>query len=115
VIDALKRLRPEEVLAFFRAKGLAPPDARFDFRDVWRNVHASNFVVAKAMRDEVLETIRGALDRALEGGGTLASFMDELEPELKRLGWWGRSMERDPLTGALKNVQLGSARRAACG
>ncbi len=111
MIDALKRLRPEEALAFFRAKGLAPPDARFDYRDVWRNEHASNFVVAKAMRDEVLETIRGALDRALEGGGTLASFMDELEPELKRLGWWGRGMERDPLTGALKNVQLGSPRR----
>ncbi|MET4128390.1 phage minor head protein [Roseovarius sp. MBR-6] len=111
MIDALKRLRPEEALAFFRSKGLAPPDARFDFRDIWRNEHASNFVVAKAMRDEVLETIRGALDRALEGGGTLTTFMDELEPELKRLGWWGRGMERDPLTGALKNVQLGSPRR----
>lgn len=107
----LKRLRPEDALAFFRSKGLAPPDARFDFRDVWRNEHASNFVVAKAMRTEVLETIRSALDRALEGGGTLASFTEELEPELKRLGWWGRSMERDPLTGALKNVQLGSPRR----
>jgi hypothetical protein len=87
VIDALKRLRPEEALAFFRSKGLAPPDARFDFRDIWRNEHASNFVVAKAMRDEVLEAIRGALDRALAGGGTLTTFMDALEPELKRLEW----------------------------
>jgi hypothetical protein len=37
------------------------------------------------MRDEVLETIRGAPDRALAGGGRLTTFMDELEPELKRL------------------------------
>jgi len=111
VIDGLKRIRPEEALAFFRSKGLAPPDARFDFRDIWRNEHASNFVVAKGMRDEVLETIRGAVNRALAEGGTLTTFMDDLEPELKRLGWWGRGMERDPLTGALKNVQLGSPRR----
>jgi hypothetical protein len=107
----LKRLRPEDALSFFRAKGLAPADARFDFRDVWRNEHASNFVVAKAMRDEVLETVRGALDRALAQGGTLASFTEELEPELKRLGWWGQGTERDPLTGEIKNVQLGSPRR----
>ncbi len=107
----LQRLRPEDALSFFRSKGLAPPDARFDFRDVWRNEHASNFVVAKAMRTDVLETIRGALDRALANGGTLSSFMDDLEPELKRLGWWGSATERDPLTGELKNVQLGSPRR----
>lgn len=107
----LQRLRPEDALSFFRSKGLAPPDARFDFRDVWRNEHASNFVVAKAMRTDVLETIRGALDRALANGGTLNSFMDDLEPELKRLGWWGSGMERDPLTGELQNVRLGSPRR----
>jgi len=107
----LERLRPEDALSFFRSKGLAPPDARFDFRDVWRNEHATQFVVAKAMRDEVLETIRGALDRALEGGGTLASFTDELEPELRRLGWWGEGTERDPQTGELRKVRLGSPRR----
>ncbi|MFB9148748.1 phage head morphogenesis protein [Roseovarius ramblicola] len=107
----LKRLRPEDALSFFRSKGLAPPDARFDFRDVWRNEHASNFVVAKAKRTEVLEVIQGAMDRAIANGGTVATFTEELEPELKRLGWWGRSMERDPLTGELKNVELGSVRR----
>lgn len=107
----LQRLRPEDALSFFRSKGLAPPDARFDFRDVWRNEHASNFVVAKAMRNDVLETIRAALDRALANGGTMGSFMDDLEPELKRLGWWGSGTERDPLTGELKNVRLGSPRR----
>ncbi|WP_297772700.1 phage minor head protein [uncultured Roseovarius sp.] len=107
----LKRLRPEDALSFFRSKGLAPPDARFDFRDVWRNEHASNFVVAKAMRTEVLETIRAELDEALANGGTLRTFTDRLEPELKRLGWWGEGTERDPLTGEMRNVQLGSPRR----
>ena len=111
MIDRLKRLRPEDALSFFRAKGLAAPDRRFDFRDVWRNEHASNFVVAKAMRTEVLDLIRAGLDRALAEGGTLRSFSEALEPQLKKLGWWGQGMERDPLTGEIKNVQLGSPRR----
>jgi hypothetical protein len=111
VIDGLRRLRPEDVLSFFRAKGLAPPDARFDFRDVWQNGHATQFVVAKAMQTEVLEVIRAELDEALANGGTVRTFMDRLEPELKRLGWWGRGTQRDPLTGEMKNVQLGSPRR----
>jgi len=59
----------------------------------------------------VLELIRVELDEALANGGTLRSFTERLEPELKRLAWWGRSMERDPLTGEMKNVQLGSPRR----
>lgn len=111
MIDGLRRLRPEDALAFFRQKGLAPPDARFDFRDVWRNEHASNFVVAKAMSDEVLEVIRAELDEALASGGTLSSFMDRLEPRLKELGWWGRGMVFDKKEQRLRNVQLGSPRR----
>ncbi|SEK34042.1 Phage Mu protein F like protein [Roseovarius azorensis] len=111
MIDRLKRLRPEDALSFFRAKGLAAPNRRFDHRDVWRNEHASNFVVAKAMRIEVLELIRAELDRALADGGTLRTFSEALEPQLKKLGWWGQGSERDPLTGELKNVQLGSRRR----
>lgn len=107
----LTPLPPRDAIAYFRSKGLAPPDRRFDYRDIWRSEHARNFVVAKGMRTEVLELIRGQLDQTLSEGGTLAGFTEALEPELKRLGWWGTSSERDPLTGALKSVQLGSPRR----
>jgi len=107
----LQALPPQDALAFFRSKGLAPPDQRFDFRDVWRNEHARAFVVAKAMRTDVLETLRNAVDDALANGQDLRQFTEALEPELKRLGWWGRKMVRDPMTGALEKVQLGSNRR----
>ena len=107
----LTPLPPKDAIAYFRSKGLAPPDRRFDYRDIWRSEHARNFVVAKAMRTEVLELIRGQLDRTLSEGGTLAGFTEALQPELKRLGWWGRATERDPLTGEMKTVQLGSPRR----
>lgn len=107
----LRPLKPTEALEFFRAKGFAPPDQRFDYRDVWQDEHARMFVVAKAMRDDVLSLLRRAVDDALDQGRTLQQFTADLEPELKRLGWWGEGTERDPLTGQLKTVQLGSKRR----
>lgn len=107
----LEAVPPEDAIEFFRSKGFAPPDLRFDFRDVWQDENARMFNVAKAMRDEVLEVIRQKLDEALTNGTTFRQFTAELEPELKRLGWWGRGMERDPQTGELREVQLGSKRR----
>ena len=107
----LKPLAPREAIEYFRSKGYAPALQRFDYRDHWREEHARNFVVAKAMQNDVLKPIRQRLDEALANGTTLKTFQDELEPELRALGWWGKSIERDPLTGELREVELGSLRR----
>lgn len=107
----LKPLPPAEMLAYFRSKGFAPRDQRFDYRDHWREDHARAFVVAKAMRDDVAGAIRDELDRAFAEGRTIEQFKADLKPRLVQLGWWGRSLERDPLTGELAEVQLGSMRR----
>ena len=42
---------PREALDFFRAKGWK---VGFDYRDVWRQEHATAFTVAKVMRADVL-------------------------------------------------------------
>ncbi|CCU70924.1 phage minor head protein [Thalassolituus oleivorans] len=99
---------PEAVLAWFRAKGLKPS---FDYREVWAEEHAQAFTVAKAMRMDVLTTIREALDQALAEGKTLEQFRKELTPTLQKLGWWGRADVVDPTTGEVINAQLGSPRR----
>jgi len=99
---------PKEALAFFRAKKLKPG---FDFRDVWREEHATNFTVAKAMNLDVLTTIREAVDRAIADGITFQQFQRELRPTLEKLGWWGVQDRLDPVTGEVRTVQLGSPRR----
>ena len=101
-------LLPREALAFFRAKGFA---IGFDWRDIWQEEHARAFTVAKAMTRDLLEDIRAALDDALENGKTLAQFRQDLSPLLFARGWWGKSLQTDPLTGEEKVVQLGSPRR----
>lgn len=108
---ALKALPPAEALAYFRSKGLAAPEDRFDYRDVWRGEHAASFVVAKAMRDDVLRMIREELVRAMAEGRTLQAFQADLAPRLEAAGWWGRAEMTDPKTDEVTEVQLGSMHR----
>ncbi|WP_185962180.1 phage minor head protein [Palleronia caenipelagi] len=107
----LKPLLPEEALAYFRSKGLAPPDDRFDYRDVWQQEHARSFVVAKAMQDDVLTTIRDSLTAAMVDGTLLEDWKASLKPTLQEAGWWGDSLIEDPRTGEIETVRLGSDRR----
>ena len=99
---------PREALAFFRAKGWA---VGFSHLDVFREEHATAFTVAKAMEADVLVSIRGAVDDALEEGRTFRQFSNELTPKLQKLGWWGEQDRLDPLTGKKRPVLLGSPRR----
>ncbi len=104
----LQVLPPEEAIAYFRQKGYA---VGFDYRDVWQAQHQAAFTVAKAMQLDLLQDIRAEVDRALAEGTTLQDFQKRLMPTLQAKGWWGRQTRQDPLTGEVRDVQLGSPRR----
>lgn len=107
----LEPLAPSEALQFFREKGFAEQLQRFDWRDVWQEEHARAFVVAKAMRLDVLGDIRAGIDRALAEGRTFEQFRADLEPLLRAKGWWGKQAVPDPVTGEIRPARLGSPRR----
>lgn len=107
----LAPLPPREAMAYFRSKGLAPPDARFDYRDTWRGQHAGSFVVAKAMQDDIATLLRTEIATAQAEGRSFAQFAAEVEPVLRAKGWWGKQTMTDPLTGETQVVQLGSLHR----
>ena len=99
---------PLEAIEHFRAKGY---HIGFDWRDSMAAHHVGSFTVAKAMRLDILEDIRGAVDEAIAEGLTLRQFQQRLEPTLRRKGWWGQREMVDPVTGERRLVQLGSPRR----
>lgn len=105
---SLSPLPPEEAVRFFKKKGYA---IRHDWRDIWQEEHAAAFTVAKAMRVDILEDIRGELEKALENGTTFAEFKKNLRPMLEKKGWWGMKEVVDPLTGEIVRARLGSVRR----
>ncbi len=101
-------LPAKEAVDFFRSKGFA---IGFAWQDVWQAEHAAAFTVAKAMRIDLLEDMRDALDKAIATGVSKADFIKNLEPTLAAKGWWGKQRVLDPLNGETVLAQLGSRRR----
>lgn len=107
----LAPLPHREAIEYFRSKGYAHELQRFHHLDHWREDHARNWVVAKAMQDDVLRAIRAEMDLALSEGRLLSEFQKDLAPRLQRMGWWGKAEMEDPVTGETETVQLGSMHR----
>lgn len=99
---------PQEVLRYAREKGLK---TTFHWQDMMLDEHAHAFTVAKSAGYDVLSDIRKAVDTAIEQRVDFDDFRKELEPILRKKGWWGKQRAIDPLTGAEKIVQLGSPQR----
>jgi SPP1 gp7 family putative phage head morphogenesis protein len=99
---------PPEVSDFFRNKSLRPS---FSWQDIEPEEHAVSFTVAKAMQVDVLQTIRDELQKAIDDGVPFEQFQKNLEPRLRRMGWWGVKEQIDPLTNEVNKVRLGSPRR----
>lgn len=110
---ALEPLPHLEAIEYFRSKGHADELVRFHHLDHWREEHARNWVVAKAMRDDVSQTIRTEVGRMLVEGRTIRQASADLAPRLKEMGWWGKALMEDPVagTGEMEEVQLGSMSR----
>ncbi|MCK9420231.1 MAG: phage minor head protein [Nitrospirae bacterium] len=100
-------LPPEQAIEYFKSKGYA---YSWDWQEIWQEAQSLSFTVAKAMRLDVLQTIRDELQKALDDGMMLRDFQKNLEPKLKALGWWGKSEIIDA-DGVVSSVQLGSAWR----
>lgn len=107
-VSAAFNVRPEQALEFFLQKGLK---LGFSWQDLWQAEHDIAFTVAKMMDLDLLSDVRSALDVAIANGQTVHQFRDAIEPTLQRAGWWGEQAVPDPVTGEVRVVQLGSARR----
>ena len=64
-------LEPKLAVDYFRAKGYA---VTWNWQEALHAAHARAFTVAKAVRMDVLETIRGEVDKALSQGLTAREF-----------------------------------------
>jgi len=100
----LKPLAPAAAIAHFREKGYA---VSWHWTDVWQEQHAQSFTVARVLKMDLLQDIRGAVDRALAEGKTVKQFRAELEPLLKRKGWWGKKFVAGP-DGQVEKIYEGT-------
>lgn len=96
------KLPPKEAVRYFRAKKVEVSE---DWWDIWQEQHARSFVVARAAKISVLKDIRGAMLKSLEQGTTERQFIKELEPRLRRRGWWGKRESDGKMLGSHKRLK----------
>ena len=73
-----------EAIAFFRAKTNLPSER---WADIWREQHNVGFMVAGAMKTDLLADLRQAVDAAIAEGRSLKWFQREFKSIVKRTGW----------------------------
>lgn len=88
----LLNLKPEEIIASFESKGNV---ISWDWHEVYREAHAKAFTVAKVMNLDVLQSIRNEVKKIYAEGITPQEFRKNLEPTLRKLGWWGKQKAKD--------------------
>lgn len=106
--EAVPANPPTDVLDYFRGKKLRPG---YSWLDVFGQEHAHAFTVAKAVEIELLQSFRASIDKAIAEGVTFEEWRKGLEPELRRLGWWGPRSVVDPESGKRTTVDFSSPRR----
>lgn len=100
-------LQPKDALDYFESKGyVLPKNLSDNWQTVWQEAHAKAFTVARATQMDVLQDIRGMVQKSLDEGLTFDEFKKELTPKLISKGWWGTTTDEHGQT-----VQLGSVRR----
>ena len=73
-----------DAIAFFLGK-LDIPTERWT--DLWQGMHARAFTVAGAMKADLLADLRGAVDKAISSGTTLAEFRKDFDRIVASHGW----------------------------
>lgn len=74
----------EDAIKYFRDKVRLPTAT---WTDIWQAEHARAFVVAGAMKDELIKDLQSAVLKALEGGTTLAEFRKDFDTIVAAHGW----------------------------
>jgi uncharacterized protein with gpF-like domain len=82
---------PQEALDYFEAKGL---QVGFNWYEVWAEEHNCAFTAAKILELDILATMRGLVERAIEEGKTFETWRKEVKPLLDKSGWSNYGTEK---------------------
>lgn len=98
----------EDAIELFRNKIELPTAS---WTDLWEGMHQRAFVVAGAMKAELLSDLRGAVDKAIADGVSIGQFRKDFDKIVERHGWSYRG-GRGWRTSVIYNTNLRTAYQA---
>ena len=101
-------MEPEEIVKYFESKGLK---TSYDWREIYEEAHAKSFTVAKMMNADLLNDTHDMLTKAIKEGWSAGHFQKEAGELFKKKGWDGVREVKNPKTGEVETVELGTPRR----
>lgn len=100
-------LPPKEAIDYLKSKGR---NISFNYEEMMHDAHHRAFTVAKVTRMDLLSDIHKSLIKAMEQGELFETWKKNIEPELKKYGWWGETTVTDPKTGEVKTIHVNARR-----
>lgn len=101
-------MEPEEIVKYFEAKGLK---TSYYWREVYEEAHAKAFTIAKMTNADLLKDTQDMLTKAIKEGWSTGHFQKEAGELFKKKGWDGIREVKNPKTGEIETVELGTPRR----
>jgi uncharacterized protein with gpF-like domain len=95
----------DEAIKYLRQKINLPTER---WTDIWEGMHTRSFVVAGAMKQELVSDFHEAINKAISEGMTLAEFREDFDEIVSRHGWSYKG-ERGWRTGVIYNTNLRTA------
>ena len=74
----------DEAITFFRRKISLPTKT---WKDLWKDMHSRAFVVAGAMKEDLISDLRAAVEKGIAEGTTLEEFRKDFDGIIEKSGW----------------------------
>lgn len=98
---------PTKVVEYLRQKR---PEVHFDYDEIMHGAHHRAFTVAKITKLDLLSDVQESLAYAAKNGLGFEEWKKSLLPTLAKKGWLGNVEVKDPKTGEIKQIYVGSRR-----
>lgn len=92
----------DEAIDYFKQKINLPSER---WTDLWEGMHSRGFVVAGAMKADILTDFRDAIDKAISKGTSIQEFRKDFDSIVSKNGWSYKG-ERGWRTGVIFNTNL---------
>lgn len=98
---------PAKVVEYLRQKR---PEVHFDYDEIMHGAHHRAFTVAKITKLDLLSDVQESLVYAAKSGLGFEEWKKSLLPTLAKKGWLRNVDAKDPKTGEIKQIYVGSRR-----